>query len=426
MNASTTNSFPCVSDSSADLDDKIRNLLDTTTDLIYFKDLNSVFTLCSKSLVQHLGLGNANPDSLIGKSDFDFFDPECAQTFFEGEQEIIRSGEPIIGQVENLVRDGKTTWVFTSKLPLRNKNGNIIGTFGISRDITQQKLTEIELNKTNTKLVEASRRAGKAEIATNVIHNVGNVLTSLKVAISQADKLCGGLKFDKLEKVADLIRDNRDTSGFFEEGQRGSHIPEYIRSLAKSMADDREKLKKELADTRRHLDHISNIVAQQQRHATSSKVIENVDLSALISDAVQMSSSSLSSHNIEVIREFEEGLIAQTDKHQVLQIIVNLIRNAKHACLDSGNVPRQIKISVAKDSHANQYSISVIDNGIGIRKENFAKLFTFGFTTKDQGKGFGLHSCANTARELGGSLDVLSDGPGKGATFVLTLPGKLN
>lgn len=424
MNTSTQNVMPVTSGSQADLHDKVRNLLENTTDMIYFKDLDSVFTLCSDSLIRRLAGGV--DESLIGKSDFDFYDPECAQRFYENEQEIIRTGKPTIGRVETEVRDGVNSWVFTSKLPLRDVDGHIIGTFGISRDITEQKRTEIELKKTNEQLVEASRRAGMAEIATNVIHNVGNVLTSLKVGISQSEELCSRFALDKLERVADLVDENGNDPAFFGDGQRGSHIPDYIRRLASSLAADRDKIKQELENTRRHLDHISNIVAQQQSHATSSKVIERVDLSALLSDAIQMSSSSLSSHNIEVTRHYSEGLVAETDKHQVLQIVVNLIRNAKHACLESDNLPREIGLSVSSNAETNQFSISVADNGIGIREEDFAKLFTFGFTTRDHGKGFGLHSSANTAQELGGSLEVQSEGPGKGATFVLTLPGKLN
>ena len=137
-----------------------------------------------------------------------------------------------------------------------------------------------------------------------------------------------------------------------------------------------------------------------------------------------MSSSSLANHNIQIIRDFSDGMIVETDKHQVLQIIVNLIRNAKHACLESPNFPRRIGIS-ASNTAGNSFCIAISDNGIGISPENIVKLFTYGFTTRQRGKGFGLHSCANVARELGGSIDVQSDGLGKGATFVLTLPGKL-
>ena len=406
----------------ADFEIKIRNLLKTTSDLIYFKDLNSVFTLSSDSTTLRLSVSKDN--TLVGKSDFDFFDFDCATKFFEDEQEIIRTGKPIIGQAESEVRNGKTTWVCSSKLPLRDTDGNIIGIYGISRDITEQKQTELKLTETNQRLVEASRRAGMAEIATNVIHNVGNVLTSVKVSISESSDICSGFPIDKIGRVADLIEQHGCEEGFFEEGNRGSHLPNFLRKLEQSFSDERAKMQQELSDTRRHLDHITSIVAQQQKHATASKVIERIDLSALISDGIMMSSGSLKNLNITVERDFEEGLIVETDKHQVLQIIVNLIRNAKHACLDSDNSSGLIRISAGNNNN-DSFSISVTDNGIGIAQENIVNLFTYGFTTREKGKGFGLHSCANVARELGGSIVATSDGPGKGATFVLTLPGKL-
>lgn len=403
--------------------DAIRNLLENTTDMIYFKDLNSVFTLCSDSLTRHLTGGLEK--SIVGLSDFDFFDHDCAFSYFEGEQQIIRTGTPILGKVESGVRDGINTWVFTSKLPLRDKAGKIIGTFGISRDITEQKLTEIELEKTNKQLVDASRQAGKAEVATNVIHNIGNVLTSLKVAISQSEELSSGMSIGRLNRVADLIDRHGSDANFFDEGQCGSHIPDYLRNLATSFESDNIHLKKELADIRRHLDHICAVVAQQQRHAIETKFVERVGLSELISDAVNIGGVSQQSHKIEIVRDFDEGLFVETDKHQVLQIVVNLIRNALHACLDCDSTAQRINIS-ALNVEDDRFSISVADNGVGIAESNIAKLFTFGFTTREQGSGFGLHSCANTAKKLGGSLNVSSDGPGKGATFVLTLPGKLN
>lgn len=403
----------------ADVRVKILNLLQTTEDLIYFKDTNSVFTLCSDSLTRRITGGL--DESLIGKSDFDLFDHESADQFYQDEQEIIRTGKPVIGREEK----GNDIWVLTSKYPLWDTDGKIIGTFGVSRNINEQKLTELKLKETNQKLIEASRRAGMAEVATNVIHNVGNVLTSVKVAVAQSGDINDNLQLNKLEKVAKLIEENQTDEHFFREGHRGSHIPQFLRELTNSFKSEQAKVRGELDDSRRHLEHISQIVAQQQQHATGSKIIERVNLSDLISDAIQMSSSSLRKHNIDVSCDFEDGLFVKTDQHQVLQIVVNLIRNAKHACLDSGTSPRRIKI-LAANIASDQFTISVIDNGIGIAEENFVKLFNHGFTTREQGKGFGLHGSANTARGLGGSLSVHSDGIGKGATFVLTLPGKLN
>lgn len=417
MNQTTAlqSTLPAIGDDEVRI--KILNLMQNSEDLIYFKDLNSVFTLCSDSLTLRLGQGRV--DTLVGKSDFDFFDAECAQKFFEGEQEIIRTGKPIIGQDEMEVRNGVQTWVFTTKMPLKDEAGNILGTFGISRDITAHKQTELKLKQTNEQLVEASRRAGMAEIATDVIHNVGNVLNSINVAVAGSKDLNEGFEFDKIDRVADLVEQSLGDKDFYEE--KAKIIPGYLRGLVENYRNDQEKIKQELTATRRHLDHIRNIITQQQEYATASRIIEEVDLSELINDAIQMSSRSLENHGILLIRDFEEGLTIETDKHRVLQIIVNLIRNAKHACVESGAQQRQICVSI-KPSDAGGLLISVSDNGVGIAKENLVKLFSYGFTTRQRGKGFGLHSGANSAQSMGGSLTAHSDGPGKGATFVLELP----
>jgi C4-dicarboxylate-specific signal transduction histidine kinase len=108
------------------------------------------------------------------------------------------------------------------------------------------------------------------------------------------------------------------------------------------------------------------------------------------------------------------------DKHKVLQILVNLVRNAKYACDESGKTDKQITLRV--DVAEGGVRISVIDNGVGIPAENMGRLFTHGFTTRQSGHGFGLHSGALAAQELGGSLHAVSDGPGRGAAFILELP----
>lgn len=421
----TTNTFDSIAAcDEAGLRDKFQSLLHYTADLIYFKDLNSVFTLCSDSLVERLT--GSKQGVVVGKSDFDFFDIDCAEKFFEDEQEIIRTGEPLVGQEVEEICGGKSAWVFSTKIPLRDINGNITGTFGISRDISEQKENEVNLVQAHAHFVEASRRAGQAEIATNVIHNIGNVLTSIKVALAQSESISSELASGKLDRVADLIETHAEDSSFFEADQRGGHLPEYLRTIATAFSEDKRKLAKELSDCKRHLEHISNIVAQQQTHATGAGSMERVNVSELVADAIQMSSSSLARHNIRIQKNYPDEVFADTDKHQVLQIVVNLIRNAKHACQDSTNDPRCINIAVVANHAKQQLAISVQDNGIGISQENIDKLFNYGFTTRKQGSGFGLHSSMSIAKELGGSLVARSEGLNQGATFTLTLPAKID
>jgi signal transduction histidine kinase len=114
--------------------------------------------------------------------------------------------------------------------------------------------------------------------------------------------------------------------------------------------------------------------------------------------------------------------VVTTDKHKVMQILINLVRNAKFACVDSGRPDRQLTVRTTGDDRG--LRIAIIDNGVGIPAENLARIFNHGFTTRKNGHGFGLHSGALAARELGGALTVHSAGPGQGATFTLELPYK--
>jgi C4-dicarboxylate-specific signal transduction histidine kinase len=141
----------------------------------------------------------------------------------------------------------------------------------------------------------------------------------------------------------------------------------------------------------------------------------------LVEDALQINAAALQRHDVLVRREYEETPQILTEKHKVLQILVNLIRNAKYAMDEAKQPERLLTVKVAQDA-SSQVKIQVIDNGIGIPKQNLTCIFSHGFTTRRDGHGFGLHSSALAVRELGGSLQAYSDGPGSGATFTLLLP----
>ena len=408
--------------SDAELRDNFRNLLQYTTDMVYFKDRDSTFTLASSSLEQNL-TGSDN-QTIVGRSDFDFYDQEFASAFFDDEQKVMNTCRPIIGKVEKVIRDGEEVWRDSTKIPLLDKSGSTVGLFGISRDITEHKQNERNLAEATTQLADASRLAGKAEIADDVIHNVSDVLNSINIALHTLEDFSIELSFGKLEQVAELIEKHGADDDFFNTSQ-GSCIPSYLRQVAEIAAQDKTRLKSELASCEEHIQQISAIVARQQRYATNVKVIESIGLSALISEAMLISQKNGFGQRIEIQCDFERGLSAETDKHNVTQIVADLLRNAQRACLESTNRPAIITVSVYNDGY-DMFTIRVEDNGIGIAKENLAKMFSFGFTTRKDGDGFALHGCANTAKELGGSLRAYSEGLGKGASFNLTLPGQLS
>jgi signal transduction histidine kinase len=148
--------------------------------------------------------------------------------------------------------------------------------------------------------------------------------------------------------------------------------------------------------------------------------LEILLLEEMVEDAMRMSFTALARHQIEVVRLFESVPPVLVDRHKVLQILINLINNAKHA-LDHRPDGRRLTLRIIRHD-TERVRVEVTDNGTGVPPEILNRIFSHGFTTKKTGHGFGLHSGANAAKEMGGSLSVRSDGEGTGATFVLELP----
>jgi PAS domain S-box-containing protein len=400
--------------------DLLRTLLDYSPDYIYFKDTDSRFLRCSRSLAERFGL---KAEELIGKTDFDLYGEAHARPAFDDEQRIIRTGEPVIGKIEREVwKQGEVKWVLTSKMPLTNKAGETIGTFGLTKDITAIKEAEAKLEVAHKQLLETSRMAGMAEVATSVLHNVGNVLNSVNVSCSVVSDKIRSSKVSGLGRVAALLTEHQqDLPGFFSNDPKGAQLPSYLTALAGHLQLERDEVLKELALLSANIDHIKEIVAMQQSYSKVSGVRESLPARDLLEDALRMNAAAMDRHQIEVVRDYADTPPIVVERHKVLQILVNLIRNAKYACDDVGHADKKI-IARTRLVDGNRVQMQIIDNGIGIPAENLTRVFEHGFTTRREGHGFGLHSGALAAREMGGSLVVHSDGAGTGATFTLELP----
>jgi PAS domain S-box-containing protein len=402
--------------------DLLRALMDGSEEHIYFKDLESRFIRCSEAMARAFNVKSAR--ELVGKRDSDFFSNEHAFEAFEDEQKIIYTGEPMIGKAEKETwPDGRVTWALSSKMPLWNRVGKIVGTFGVSKDITPIKDAEAKLDQVHKQLLETSRQAGMAEVATSVLHNVGNVLNSVNISSSLIAEKVRDSKVVNLAKVVTLLQAHeKDLGSFFNENPKGKHLPGYVAELAKHLKEEQEDILHEVGSLAENIIHIKEIVTMQQSHAKSSGVRESLKAADLVEDALRMNLGAMSRHNVKVERDFANVPPILTEKHKVLQILVNLIRNAKHACDDSGRDDKQINLQVRNGD--GRVKISVIDNGVGIPVENLTRIFNHGFTTRKDGHGFGLHSSALAAKELGGNLVVFSEGTGRGAAFTLELPAQ--
>ena len=401
--------------------DLLRTLLDSSSDHIYFKDLDSRFIKCSRRLAERFGL--AHMDDVVGKTDFNFFDVAHARAAFADEQEIIGTGRPIVGKVEkeSWRGDGKVTWALTSKLPLRNKAGAIVGTFGISKDITDIKEAESKLESVHQQLLETSRRAGMAEVATSVLHNVGNVLNSVTTSAGVLADHLRNSKINGVARVHGLLSSQSDLPAFFAREDRATQLLDYLGTLRDHLAEEQSLLLKELQDLGRNIDHIKEIVAMQQSYARVAGVLEKLPPASLVNDALRMHAGALARHQVRTVRFFQDVPEIQIDKHKTIQILINLISNAKYA-LSAAPVEDKVLTVRIESCGPECIRIQVQDNGIGVSSENLTRIFSHGFTTRTEGHGFGLHAGALAAKEMGGRLSVHSDGPGKGAIFTLELP----
>ena len=278
-----------------------------------------------------------------------------------------------------------------------------------------------ELNKTQAELLETSRLAGMAEVATSVLHNVGNVLNSVGVSAELATSKVREFRIGSLKNVAELLQQHSaDLPAFLTTDPRGKVLPDYLLKLAVHLAEPQQAILQEMEMLQKNIDHIKEIVSMQQSYARGTGVVEILSVEDLVEDSIRINAASFSRHEVNVTREISSVPPLQTDRHKVMQILVNLLSNAKHA-LDQSEGDRRMTVRVTQNQEG-QLEIAVMDNGTGIAPENLTRIFSHGFTTKKQGHGFGLHSGALAAKELGGTLKAHSDGPGRGATFTLTLP----
>jgi signal transduction histidine kinase len=224
-----------------------------------------------------------------------------------------------------------------------------------------------------------------------------------------------------LGRVASLLREHQsDLGGFVARDERGQVLPVYLTELSRHLSTDQQNALRELDCLKSNIDHIKDIVARQQRYAKLGGAAESIDITHLAEESLRINASGFERHAIAIVREYERVPEITVDKHKVLQILVNLLRNAKEACSAGPTEQRRVTIRVGKCATGIQVAVS--DNGTGIAAENMARIFSHGFTTKKTGHGFGLHSGALAAREIGGALRAESAGLGRGATFVLELP----
>ncbi|MFO1497582.1 MAG: PAS domain S-box protein [Verrucomicrobiota bacterium] len=341
--------------------------------------------------------------------------PDGSIAYYEG---IVRDVTELkrAGQALQQAHDRLETRVAERTAELQSVN------LALSKEVESRKVAQAQTEALHRQLEEASRQAGKAEMATGILHNVGNVISNINVSSSILLDKVRSSKVAGLSKAVALMREHlHDLGTFLTAHPQGKQLFKFLSCLAEHLTQSERAVLEELHSMRSSIEHLKEVITLQQGWAKQAGGRGVFKLTELVEDALRLNAATLESHQIEVKHEYASAASVLVEKHAVLQILVNIIRNVQHAVSANHSSNRHLIVRTA-DRADGCVSISVTDNGMGISPENQERLFQHGFTTRPDGHGFGLHSAAIAARELGGSLTAASAGVGQGATFTLDLP----
>jgi NO-binding membrane sensor protein with MHYT domain len=273
----------------------------------------------------------------------------------------------------------------------------------------------------NQQQFENARQLGMAEISASVLHNVGNILNSVNVSVETLSEKNKASHLEGLEKLSTLLSENNhNLAEFLTKDPRGTRVTEFIQKLSTYWREEQQLAQNELGALHKNLRLIQDTISTQQSLSKTTQLAQILSINELLDEALLITGASLKKE-ITIEKHYAKISVILADKVNLLQVVVNLLGNAKDALLES---PRQdkrliIKTALTKD---NKILVTISDNGIGIAPANIRKIFHYGFTTKKAGHGFGLHAGALAINALGGQIHAESDGPNMGATFSLTLP----
>jgi sensor domain CHASE-containing protein len=278
------------------------------------------------------------------------------------------------------------------------------------------------LAESRAQLTETSRLAGMADVAGGILHNVGNVLNHLNTSTWVITDSLRNSRLSGLAKAAELLTQHEnDLDDFVTRDQRGKQVPAYITQLAGVLAAEQQQMLAELEKLRVGVNHVNEIIQAQNKFARASGVAEPTSLEEVIETSLSIMESGFLRHGIRVEKALDEVPLIPTDRSKLLQILVNLLTNAKDAIRAQGGAERLVAVALRREGECG-VMIEVTDSGIGIAPEDTVRIFANGFTTKPEGSGYGLHYSALSAKQLGGTLEVRSAGSGRGATFVFRIP----
>ncbi len=333
----------------------------------------------------------------------------------KGEQSIYE------GELRMRHRDGSWLWFFVRAGTVRGQQGRLSRIYGSNTDITKRKEAELELARAQEEALVNAHAAGKAEFATTVLHNIGNVLNSVNVDSLHIRKTIDNMRLPQLVLACDLLVQNRDDLvRYLTSDERGSRVPEYLGRVASVISRDSTMLSRLSDDIAGKVDLMRDIIETQQNYATATHEPEPQELARLVDEALKVQMDSIRKRGITIRQRYSSVPPVVVSASRLIHVIINLIKNAVEAMEGVSEHARVLTLTILQAD--TEVHLVVSDTGTGITADHLSHMFQHGFTTKKKGHGFGLHYCARTIEVMGGSIAVSSDGFGKGAVFTLSFP----
>ncbi|MDR4493942.1 MAG: PAS domain S-box protein [Nitrospirales bacterium] len=400
----------------------VDNVLRSMADSLFVITMDMSIGAVNPSLLSLLGY---REDELLGESPGKIF----GEAFTQGSIMETLMMQGVVSGVESsfLSKEGREIPISVSGSLIQDERGQFQGMVCVAQDITDRKRMEEEKRQLHEQLLDTSRQLGMAEVASGVLHNVGNVLNSVNVSVGVIVDLVKQTLAGDVDRISQLLEKHKnDLGSFLSEHPKGKQIPGYLQRLAGQLLDEKRHMLMELERLKDNVGRAQQCVAAQQDLAKPRHITEPFWLSELVEEAIVINQDSIQEERIQVSREFDELPQVVFDRHQILQVVVSLIRNGCQA-MDSVSNKRLVLRIKQIVGPPDSVRLEVQDTGIGISSEDLTRIFSQGYSTKSGGgHGTGLHSGALVAKNFGGGLTALSDGRGKGATLVLDLPGQFH
>ncbi|MBU3917086.1 response regulator, partial [bacterium] len=338
-------------------------------------------------------------------------------------------------------RDKSELWGIVSTNPIFDSENSVTACFVMLMDITDRKQAEeelarhrdhleelvaertSELEKTHKALVEKAHKAGMADISIGIVHNLGNILNSVKTSAQVMDVVISESLVGNLTKANDLLRENMESlEEFILHSEKGKKLLQYYLLIEEGLVAEQKKIK-EMIDRLMHMiDAIVDVVSMHLNYVDADLLMEECSLQKIVEDALVMQADTLKNMGVIVKRDYNHIPLVVIHKTKFLQILIDIIDNAADAMSEIPEIDRCIKIKIDHDKNdPKAVIISLGDNGSGIELENLNQVFAQGYTTKEKKYGLGLHNCANFMAEMGGKIWIEKNENGKGITLFLKL-----